>query len=75
MWMMVLEALLNINLALLNSDIDSADLSLKSMQNIHHLSKASIIRWRRRRRQLHADHPVLEEAEVLHIDPQTEAEH
>jgi hypothetical protein len=72
--MMVLEALLNINLALLNSNIDSADLSLKSTQNIHHLSKASIIRWRRRR-QLHADHPVLEEAEVIHLDPQTEAEH
>jgi hypothetical protein len=28
-----------------------------------------------RRRQLHADHPVLEEAEVFHLDPQIEAEH
>jgi len=42
---MVLEALLDVNLALLNFDIDSPDLSLKSTQNIHHLSKASIIRW------------------------------
>jgi len=47
MWMMGLEALLDVNLALLNSDTDSPDLSLKSTQNIHHLSKASIIRWRR----------------------------
>jgi hypothetical protein len=48
MWMMVLEALLDVNLALLNSDTNSADLSLKGTQNIHHLSKASIIRWRKR---------------------------
>jgi hypothetical protein len=47
MWMMVLEALVDVNLALLNSDIDRADLSLRSMQSIHHLSTTSIIRWRR----------------------------
>jgi hypothetical protein len=47
MWMMVLEALLDVNLALLNSDTDSVDLLLKKMQNIHHLSKASIIGWKR----------------------------
>jgi hypothetical protein len=68
MWMIVLEALLNINLALVNSDTDSADLLLKSTKNIHHLSKASITRWR----QLHEDHHVLE---VLRLDPQIEAEH
>jgi len=45
--MMVLEALLDVNLALLNSDTNRADPSLKSMQSIHHLSKTSIIRWRR----------------------------
>jgi hypothetical protein len=28
-----------------------------------------------RRRQLHADQPILEEAEVLHLDLQTVAEH
>jgi hypothetical protein len=28
-----------------------------------------------RRRQLHADHPVLEEAEVLRLDSQNEIEH
>jgi hypothetical protein len=28
-----------------------------------------------RRRQLHADHPILEEAKVLCLDPQIEAEH
>jgi hypothetical protein len=47
MRMMVLEALLDVNLALLNFDPDSVDLSLKRTQNIHHLSKASIKRWRR----------------------------
>jgi len=47
MWMMVVEAILDVNLVLLNSDTDSANLSLKSTQNIRHGSKASIIRWRR----------------------------
>jgi hypothetical protein len=28
-----------------------------------------------RRRQLHADHPILKEAEVLLLDPQIDAEH
>jgi hypothetical protein len=45
--MMVLEALLDVNLALLNSDTNSTDLSLKRTQNIHHLMKASIIRLSR----------------------------
>jgi hypothetical protein len=45
---MVLEALLDVDLTLLNSDTDRADLLLNRTQNIHHLSKASIIRWRRR---------------------------
>jgi hypothetical protein len=44
---MVLEALLDVDLALLNFDIDRADLPLNRTQNIHHLSKASIIRWRK----------------------------
>jgi hypothetical protein len=41
---MVLETLIDVNLALLNSNTDSSDLSLKSTQSIHNLNKASIIR-------------------------------
>jgi hypothetical protein len=48
MWMMVLEALLDVNMTLVNFDTNSSDLSLKRKQNIYHLSKASIIEWRRR---------------------------
>jgi hypothetical protein len=76
----VLEALLDVNLSLLNSDTDSADLPLNRTQNIHHLSKASIITMgeeeqSERRRLLHDDHLELEEVEVLHLDPQIEAKH
>jgi hypothetical protein len=42
-----LEPLLDVNLVLFNSETDNVDISLKSTQNIHHLRKASIIRWRR----------------------------
>jgi hypothetical protein len=48
MWKIVLEALLDVDLALLNFDTDSADIPLNRTQNIHHLSKARIILWRRR---------------------------
>jgi len=47
MWMMVLEALVDINLVLLNLDANSADLSLERTLCLHNMGKSSIIRWRR----------------------------
>jgi hypothetical protein len=54
-WMMVLETVVYIKLALLNSNtdrvelpLDRADIPLNRAQCNHNLSKASIIRWRRR---------------------------
>jgi hypothetical protein len=46
--MIALEALLNVDLALLNSNTDRVDLPLNRTQHIHHLSKTSIIQWRKR---------------------------
>jgi HJR/Mrr/RecB family endonuclease len=48
-WMMVLETLLDIKLALLNSNIDRAYLPLNRTQFSHNLTISSIIRRRRRR--------------------------
>jgi hypothetical protein len=45
--MMVLKALLDVNLTLLHSDTNKADLPLNRTQHIHHLRKTNIIQWRR----------------------------
>jgi hypothetical protein len=47
MWLNMLEALLDVDLALLNPNTNSAFFSLKRTQNNHNLRKSSIIRWRR----------------------------
>jgi len=44
--MIIFETLQDFKLALLNSDIDRADLQLNRIQGTHNLSKASIIRRR-----------------------------
>jgi hypothetical protein len=51
-WMMVLETVLDIKLALLNSTtdrvdlpLDKADIPLKRAQCSHNLSKSSVIMW------------------------------